>query len=92
MNVNIPWPQELRVFEVVIFKVGQAVAHVVLATKLGVTPVSVVEDYAGRDLLAVLPIEFEARLPPYGLITRRHRIQSSAMQALIQAVRVQQHG
>jgi DNA-binding transcriptional LysR family regulator len=57
---------------------------------LGVTPVSVVEDYAGRDLLAVLPIEFEARLPPYGLITRRHRIQSSAMQALIQAVRVQQ--
>ena len=54
---------------------------------LGVTPVSVVEDYPGRDLLKVLPIDFEARLPPYGLITRRHRIQSSAMQAFIHSVK-----
>ena len=54
---------------------------------LGVTPVSVVEDYPGRDLLAVLPIKFEARLPPYGLITRRHRIQSSATQAFMSSVR-----
>ncbi|MGV8865270.1 MAG: LysR family transcriptional regulator [Pseudomonas sp.] len=50
---------------------------------LGVTPVSVVEDYPGRDLLAVLPIKFEARLPPFGMITRRHRIHSSAMQAFL---------
>ncbi|KQQ55632.1 LysR family transcriptional regulator [Pseudomonas sp. Leaf127] len=57
---------------------------------LGVTPVSVVEDYPGRDLLAILPINFEARLPPYGLITRRHRIQSSAMQAFIQSVKAEQ--
>ena len=56
---------------------------------LGITPVSVVEDYAGRDLLAVLPISFEARLPPYGLITRRHRIQSSAMQAFISSVKIE---
>lgn len=56
---------------------------------LGVTPVSVVEDYPGRDLLAVLPIKFEARLPPYGLITRRHRIQSSAMQAFMHSVRAE---
>lgn len=56
---------------------------------LGVTPVSVVEDYPGRDLLAVLPIKFEARLPPYGLITRRHRIQSSAMQAFMNLVRAE---
>ena len=56
---------------------------------LGVTPVSVVEDYPGRDLLAVLPIKFEARLPPYGLITRRHRIQSSAMQAFMNSVRAE---
>ena len=56
---------------------------------LGVTPVSVVEDYAGRDLLAVLPIKFEARLPPFGLITRRHRIQSSAMQAFMNSVRAE---
>jgi len=59
---------------------------------LGITPVSVVEDYAGRDLLAVLPISFEARLPPYGLITRRHRIQSSAMQAFINSVKAEQGG
>lgn len=38
---------------------------------LGVTPVSVVEDYPGRELLAVLPIKLEARLPPYGVITFR---------------------
>ena len=50
---------------------------------------SVVEDYRGRDLLAVLPIKFEARLPPYGLITRRHRIQSSAMQAFMNSVRAE---
>lgn len=56
---------------------------------LGVTPLSVVEDYPGRDLLAVLPIDFEARLPPYGLITRRHRIQSSAMQAFINSVKAE---
>jgi DNA-binding transcriptional LysR family regulator len=56
---------------------------------LGVTPVSVVEDYPGRDLLAILPINFEARLPPYGLITRRHRIQSSAMQAFMNSVRAE---
>lgn len=57
---------------------------------LGVTPVSVVEDYPGRDLLAVLPIKFEARLPPYGLITRRHRVQSSAMQAFMNSVKSEQ--
>ena len=57
---------------------------------IGVTPVSVVEDYPARELLAVLPINFETRLPPYGLITRRHRIQSSAMQAFIHAVRLEQ--
>ncbi len=57
---------------------------------IGVTPVSVVEDYPGRHLLAVLPIQFEARLPPFGLITRRQRIQSSAMQAFMDAVR-QEH-
>ena len=57
---------------------------------LGITPVSVVQDYPGRDLLAVLPISFEARLPPYGLITRRHRIQSSAMQAFINSVKTEQ--
>lgn len=28
----------------------------------------VVNDYPGKPLLAVLPIEFEPRLPPYGLI------------------------
>ncbi|MBC2655449.1 LysR family transcriptional regulator [Pseudomonas sp. MSSRFD41] len=57
---------------------------------IGVTPVSVVEDYPGRHLLAVLPIQFEARLPPFGLITRRQRIQSSAMQAFMDAVRQEQ--
>lgn len=57
---------------------------------IGVTPVSVVEDYPGRHLLAVLPIQFGARLPPFGLITRRQRIQSSAMQAFMDAVR-QEH-
>lgn len=57
---------------------------------IGATPVSVVEDYPGRDLLAVLPIQFEARLPPFGLITRRHRIQSSAMQAFMSSVRKEQ--
>jgi DNA-binding transcriptional LysR family regulator len=54
---------------------------------LGVTPLSVVDDYPGRDLLVILPIKFEARLPPFGLITRRHRVQSSAMQAFIDSVR-----
>lgn len=54
---------------------------------IGVTPESVVNDYPGRHLLAVLPITFEPRLPPYGLITRRHRIQSSAMQAFIEATK-----
>lgn len=57
---------------------------------LGVTPLSVVEDYPGRHLLAVLPINFEARLPPYGLITRRHRVQSSAMQAFMNSVKSEQ--
>lgn len=56
---------------------------------IGVTPLSVVEDYPGRDLLTVLPITFEARLPPFGLITRRHRIQSSAMLAFMNSVRAE---
>lgn len=56
---------------------------------IGVTPVSVVEDYPGRDLICVLPITFEARLPPFGLITRRHRIQSSAMLAFMNSVRAE---
>lgn len=54
---------------------------------IGVTPRSVVNDYPGRHLLAILPVTFEPRLPPYGLITRRHRIKSSAMQAFIGAVK-----
>lgn len=54
---------------------------------LGVTPRSVVDDYPGRDLLAILPIKFEVQLPPFGLITRRQRVQSSAMQAFIDSVR-----
>ncbi len=58
---------------------------------LGVTPLSVVNDYPGRHLLAVLPIAFEPRLPPYGLIRRRHRVQSSAMQTFMVAVR-SEHG
>lgn len=57
---------------------------------IGVTPRSVVNDYAGRHLLAILPVTFEPRLPPYGLITRRHRIKSSAMQAFISAVKGEQ--
>lgn len=57
---------------------------------IGVTPRSVVNDYAGRHLLAILPVTFEPRLPPYGLITRRHRIKSSAMQAFIGAVKSEQ--
>ncbi|MND93665.1 HTH-type transcriptional regulator GbpR [compost metagenome] len=57
---------------------------------IGVTPRSVIEDYPGRHLLAVLPIAFEPRLPPFGLITRRHRIKSSAMQAFISAVKTEQ--
>ena len=56
---------------------------------IGVTPLSVVEEYPGRDLLCVLPITFEARLPPFGLITRRHRIQSSAMLAFMNSVRAE---
>ena len=54
---------------------------------IGVTPLSIVADYPGRDLLAILPVKFEAQLPPFGLITRRHRVQSSAMQAFIDSVR-----
>lgn len=57
---------------------------------IGVTPRSVVNDYPGRHLLAILPVTFEPRLPPYGLITRRHRIKSSAMQAFIGAVKGEQ--
>jgi DNA-binding transcriptional LysR family regulator len=57
---------------------------------IGVTPRSVIEDYPGRHLLAELPIVFEPRLPPFGLITRRHRIKSSAMQAFISAVKTEQ--
>jgi DNA-binding transcriptional LysR family regulator len=56
---------------------------------LGVTPLSVVDDYPGRHLLAILPISFEPRLPPFGLITRRHRIMSSAMQAFISTVKAE---
>lgn len=40
-------------------------------------------------LLAILPISFEPRLPPFGLITRRHRIMSSAMQAFISTVKAE---
>lgn len=58
---------------------------------IGVTPVSVVDEYPARHLLAVLPISIEPRLPPYGLITRRHRIQTSAMQAFINAM-ITEHG
>ncbi|MNN85720.1 LysR substrate binding domain protein [compost metagenome] len=56
---------------------------------IGVTPRSVVNDYAGRHLLAVLPVTFEPRLPPFGLITRRHRVNSSAMQTFIGAVKAE---
>ncbi|MNP49486.1 HTH-type transcriptional regulator GbpR [compost metagenome] len=57
---------------------------------IGITPRSVVDDYPGRHLLAVLPIQLEPRLPPYGLITRRNRVQSSAMQTFMAAVRAEQ--
>lgn len=57
---------------------------------IGVTPLSVVNDYPGRHLLAVLPIHFGPRLPPYGLISRRHRVHSSAMQTFVAAVRAEQ--
>lgn len=53
---------------------------------IGVTPRSVVDDYPGRHLLAILPVAFEPRLPPYGLITRRRRVKSSAMEAFMSAV------
>lgn len=56
---------------------------------LGVTPLSVINDYPGRHLLAILPINFEPRLPPYGLISRRNRIMSSAMQAFISQVKAE---
>jgi DNA-binding transcriptional LysR family regulator len=59
---------------------------------LAVTPLSVVADYPGRDLLAILPIKFEAQLPPFGLITRRHRVQSSAMQAFMASVKIEHSG
>ena len=36
---------------------------------IGITPRSVIEDYPGKHLLAILPIQLEPRLPPYGLIT-----------------------
>jgi len=54
---------------------------------IGVTPRSVVDDYPGSHLLKILPVDFVPRLPPYGLITRRHRITSSAMQAFINALK-----
>ena len=57
---------------------------------IGSIPVSVVEEYPGRHLLAVLPINFESRLPPYGLIRRRQRLLSSAMQAFMAAVKAEQ--
>ncbi|WP_166366198.1 LysR family transcriptional regulator [Pseudomonas akapageensis] len=57
---------------------------------IGVTPRSVVADYPGKHLLVELPVVFEPRLPPYGLITRRHRIDSSAMQAFMNAVKAEQ--
>ncbi|CAD5110016.1 LysR family transcriptional regulator [Zestomonas carbonaria] len=57
---------------------------------IGVTPLSVVNDYPGRHLLAVLPVQIGPRLPPYGLITRRHRVHSSAMQTFMAAVRAEQ--
>jgi DNA-binding transcriptional LysR family regulator len=56
---------------------------------IGVTPRSVIEDYPGKHLLAVLPVVFGPRLPPYGLITRRHRIKSSAMQAFMNGVKAE---
>jgi hypothetical protein len=56
---------------------------------LEVTPLSVVDDCPGLDLLALLQIKFEARLPPFGLITRCHRIQSSTMQAFMDSVRTE---
>ena len=43
---------------------------------IGITPRSVIEDYPGKHLLAILPIQLEPRLPPYGLITRRNRVHS----------------
>jgi DNA-binding transcriptional LysR family regulator len=58
---------------------------------LGVTPLSVVNDYPGRNLLAILPVAFEPRLPPYGLICRQHRIQSSAMQTFMRAIVTEYH-
>lgn len=57
---------------------------------IGITPRSVVDDYPGRHLLAVLPIQLEPRLPPYGLITRRNRVHSSAMQTFMAAVHLEQ--
>lgn len=57
---------------------------------IGITPRSVIEDYPGRHLLAVLPVQIEPKLPPYGLITRRHRVHSSAMQAFMATVHIEQ--
>ncbi len=53
---------------------------------IGITPRSVIEDYPGKHLLAILPIQLEPRLPPYGLITRRNRVHSSAMQTFMASV------
>ena len=71
--------------------IGDAARSLLQQTDMiGVTPRSVVNDYPGRHLLAVLPIHFGPRLPPYGLISRRHRVHSSAMQTFVAAVRAEQ--
>ena len=57
---------------------------------IGITPRSVIEDYPGKHLLAILPIQLEPRLPPYGLITRRNRVHSSAMQTFMASVHAEQ--
>ncbi len=56
---------------------------------LGVIPISVVADYPGRDRLAILPIKFDTQLPPFGLITMRNRVQSSAMTVFMKSVKAE---
>jgi len=61
------------------------------ATRLTFASGLLIQGLNPKAWLAVLPIAFEPRLPPYGLIRRRHRVQSSAMQTFMAAVR-SEHG
>ncbi|MNL87934.1 hypothetical protein D3C87_2173660 [compost metagenome] len=56
---------------------------------IALMPLSLVEYYKGLGVLAPLPVTVSARLMPFGLISRKGRVPTAAMEVVSAELRVQ---